>query len=110
MGGPASITLRPELVQKIRVLIYNGDEAWIDSLEEKGVLTETAPWTPWFTSSKTAPSGYITRYQAPGAAVDFSFVTIRLAGHMVPQFQPEASLVMLQNFLSSSSNEALLIV
>eukprot|EP00746_Dinoflagellata_sp_MGD_P009927 gnl/MRDRNA2_/MRDRNA2_120347_c0_seq1.p1 gnl/MRDRNA2_/MRDRNA2_120347_c0~~gnl/MRDRNA2_/MRDRNA2_120347_c0_seq1.p1 ORF type:complete len:509 (+),score=80.67 gnl/MRDRNA2_/MRDRNA2_120347_c0_seq1:90-1616(+) len=119
-SGPASITLWPELVQKIRVLIYNGDadacvpyngnEAWIDSLEEKGVLKETAPWTPWFTSSKVSPSGYITKYQAPGAAVDFSFATIRLAGHMVPQFQPEASLVMLQSFLSGSRNPALLIV
>merc|ERR1712151_19238 len=59
-SGPASITLWPELVQKIRVLIYNGDadacvpyngnEDWITSLEEKGYLQETSPWTPWYTS------------------------------------------------------------
>lgn len=116
-SGPASITLWPELVRKIRVLIYNGDadacvpyngnEEWIGSFEEKGILKETAPWTPWFTSSKRAPSGYKTEYRAPGAPVDFSFVTIRLAGHMVPQFQPEAALVMLQNFLDGPHTETI---
>lgn len=112
-SGPASITLWPELAQKIRVLIYNGDadacvpyngnEEWISSLEDKGVLEQKAPWTPWFSSKKRAPSGYITKYQAPGSSVDFSFVTIRLAGHMAPKYQPEASLVMLRNFFSGSS-------
>eukprot|EP00931_Biecheleriopsis_adriatica_P075577 TRINITY_DN49406_c0_g1_i1.p1 TRINITY_DN49406_c0_g1~~TRINITY_DN49406_c0_g1_i1.p1 ORF type:complete len:512 (+),score=91.59 TRINITY_DN49406_c0_g1_i1:80-1615(+) len=119
-SGPASITLWPELVQKLRVLIYNGDadacvpyngnEAWIDSFEEKGLLKETAPWTPWFAGSKRAPSGYITEYQAPGSSVDFSFATVRLAGHMVPQFQPEAALVMIQNFLDKASKDNSIVV
>merc|ERR1711879_558085 len=119
-SGPASITLWPELVQKIRVLIYNGDadacvpyngnEDWIGSLEDKGILKETVPWTPWFTSSKSAPSGYITKYQAPGASVDFSFATTRLAGHMAPKFQPEASLVMLRNFLDGPSKDRSIVV
>lgn len=113
-SGPASITLWPELAQKIRVLIYNGDadscvpyngnEDWVGSLEEKGVIKETSPWTPWFTSNKASPAGYVTRYQAPGASVDFSFATIRLAGHMAPTFQPEPSLVMLSNFLKGESS------
>ena len=34
-------------------------------------------------SSDRAPSGYATTYTVAGAAHDFSFVTIRLAGHMV---------------------------
>jgi hypothetical protein len=58
-SGPASITLWPELVQKMRVLIYNGDsdacvpykgnEEWTTSLETKGIVTEKKPWHPWFT-------------------------------------------------------------
>jgi len=109
-SGPASITLWPELAEKIRVLIYNGDadacvpyignEDWIESLEVKGQLKETKPWTPWYTSNKVTPAGYITKYQAPGSTTDFNFATIRLAGHMAPQFQPDASLVMLESFFA----------
>ncbi len=42
------------------------------------------PWTSWQASDGTA-GGYITVYQAPGS---FAFITIRGAGHMVPQVQP----------------------
>merc|ERR1712054_109614 len=125
-SGPASITLWPELSKKIRVLIYNGDadacvpyngnEAWIAELEEKGDLEETKPWTPWYSSSKsTTPSGYITKYQAPGllpvlgASPDFSFATIRLAGHMAPTFQPEASLAMLRSFLAGGAEHSVVV-
>jgi len=118
-SGPASITLWPELAKQIRVLIYNGDadacvpyngnEDWIESLENKGDLKETSPWTPWYTSNTRTPSGYITKYQAPGASVDFSFATIRLAGHMAPTFQPEATLTMLQNFLDGVGTKSLVV-
>mmetsp|Transcript_46777 Transcript_46777/g.109121 ORF Transcript_46777/g.109121 Transcript_46777/m.109121 type:complete len:499 (+) Transcript_46777:83-1579(+) len=113
LSGPASILLWPELAKKIRVLIYNGDadacvpyngnEDWVLSLEEQGVLKETSPWRPWYTSNTAAPAGYITQYEgAPG--LDFHFATIRLAGHMAPTFQPEASLVMLKSFLNTTKD------
>lgn len=35
-----------------------------------------------------------TRY-----VTDFDYVTIRGAGHMVPEYKPEAAFVMLQSFL-----------
>ena len=35
-------------------------------------------------------------------AKDFSFVTIRLAGHMVPTFQPAASLAFFERFLAKT--------
>jgi len=118
-SGPASITLWPELAKKLRVLIYNGDadacvpyngnEDWIASLEEKGDLEEKQPWTPWYTSNKRAPSGYITKYQAPGASVDFSFATIRLAGHMAPTFQPEPALVMLETFFNGAGTQSVVV-
>lgn len=113
-SGPASIVLYPELVTKLRLLIYNGDadacvpyianENWIARMEKQGDLQESSPWTPWFSTSKTAPAGYSTKYSAPhavkGREVEFEFKTIRLAGHMVPQYQPEAALTMITEFLA----------
>jgi hypothetical protein len=56
-SGPASITLYPELIKKLRILIYNGDadscvpykgnEEWITDLETQGLLKEDTPWRPW---------------------------------------------------------------
>merc|ERR1712054_653798 len=102
------------LVGKIDVLIYSGDsdacvpylgnEIVMATLEDQGALEETAAWSPWFDSNKAAPAGYITKYQAPGASTEVAFATIRLAGHMAPQFQPEASLVMLRNFFHQAAS------
>merc|ERR1712000_631579 len=111
-SGPASITLYPELVKKIHVMIYNGDadpcvpytgnEEWIGQLESRGVLQEKEAWSPWFTSNKRAPAGYITKYSVPGSNQPFEFVTVRIAGHMVPQFFPEAALTLFSDFLGTS--------
>jgi len=116
-SGPASIVLYPELVTKLRLLIYNGDsdacvpyianENWIARMEKQGDLQESTPWTPWFATTKRAPAGYVTKYTAPkavsGRDVEFQFKTIRLAGHMVPQFQPAAALTMITEFLAGDS-------
>jgi len=69
-------------------------------------LKETHAWAPWFDSTKASPAGYITRYQKPDATTDVSFATIRLAGHMTPQFRPEASYVMISNFFAASQAKA----
>jgi len=110
-SGPASITLYPELVKKIHVMIYNGDadpcvpyignEEWIGDLESQGILHEKAAWSPWFTSNKASPAGYVTKYSVPGSQQEFSFATVRLAGHMVPQFFPEAALTLISTFLEA---------
>lgn len=117
LSGPASITLYPELVKKVHILIYNGDadacvpyngnEEWIDMLESQGVLQEASPWKPWFKDGASKigpPAGYITEYDVPGSDFRFTFATVRLAGHMVPQFQPEAGLRMLGNFLADRTS------
>lgn len=116
-SGPASITLYPELAKHIRVFIYNGDsdscvpykgnEEWITSLVSNGVLQEKEAWTPWYTSQwPDMPAGYVTTYDVLGEdgkvdanAPDFTFLTIRLAGHMVPTFQPQASLNFFERIL-----------
>jgi len=110
--GPASVTLYPELVKKLRILIFNGDadacvpyignEEWISDLESQGVFTESKAWTPWFTgSSSAAPAGYVTEYDVPGASHGFTFATVRLAGHMVSTFQPEAGFDLFSRFISA---------
>merc|ERR1712146_849678 len=82
-SGPASVTLYPELVKKLRIFIYNGDadacvpyignEEWIGNLEKDGVFTESKAWTPWYTSSSSsAPAGYVTEYKVNGSEKDFS--------------------------------------
>lgn len=109
-SGPASITLWPRLSQQLRVLIYNGDadacvpyngnEEWVGMLEQRGILQQTAPWTPWYFGPSGVPRGYVTGYTAPGSGLDFSFATVRLAGHMAPRFQPEASFALISRFLA----------
>lgn len=101
-------------MKKLRLLIYNGDAdacvpyvgnvEWIRGLDDEGVLMESKPWTPWFTDSTTsAPAGYATEYRVSSGGKDFSFATIRLAGHMTPTFQPEASFNMFERWLARES-------
>lgn len=40
-------------------------------------------------------AGYVTEYASP---VRFAFVTVKRAGHMVPQYQPMRALAMMQRF------------
>jgi carboxypeptidase C (cathepsin A) len=51
-------------------------------------------WHPWHVNSQVA--GYATQYDANG----FSFVTVKGAGHMVPQFAPQAAFHMFKSFIN----------
>ncbi|KAK4480188.1 hypothetical protein RD792_013250 [Penstemon davidsonii] len=74
-----------------RVLIYSGDhdmcvpftgtQAWIQSLGFK-IVDE---WRPWVSNGQTA--GFLEKY-----AGDFTFLTIKGAGHTVPEYKPRESL------------------
>jgi len=118
-SGPASVTLYPELVKKLRILIFNGDadscvpyignEEWIGNLESQGVLKEKSPWTPWYTSNKATPAGYVTKYEIPEADTDFSFVTVRLSGHMVPEFRPEAGYQLFKDFIDAGKKQDIVV-
>ncbi len=68
----------------------------------QGVIKQNKAWHPWFDEAAAArvPAGYVTTYSVDGSPLDFSFLTIRLAGHMVPQFQPAAALAFFTKFLS----------
>eukprot|EP00519_Triparma_laevis_P011532 CAMPEP_0182510816 /NCGR_PEP_ID=MMETSP1321-20130603/29391_1 /TAXON_ID=91990 /ORGANISM="Bolidomonas sp., Strain RCC1657" /LENGTH=520 /DNA_ID=CAMNT_0024717359 /DNA_START=40 /DNA_END=1599 /DNA_ORIENTATION=- len=107
LSGPASVTLYPSLLQSgLRVLIYNGDadacvpyignEIWTTGMEERGYVEEVDAWHTWFIDEADATaSGASTSYKVLGDGMDesgkmFQFVTIRLAGHEVPGFNPRA--------------------
>jgi len=85
----------------IRVLIYNGDvdpgvnsfatQNWTSHLGFK----ETEEWRPWTVDDKSWLGGYVTRYEH-----DFDFLTVRGAGHMVPEFKPKATLEFLSKWLN----------
>ena len=100
-----SVTLYPQLIGKIRVLIYNGDadtvvpylgnEEWTSGVAKQAGFEVAAASHPWFHASRpNRPAGSATAYKRPGADADespsFNFVTFRLAGHEVPHFEPEA--------------------
>lgn len=114
-SGPASVTLYPQLINKIRVLIYNGDadtvvpylgnEEWTSGVAKQAGFEVAAASHPWFHASRpNRPAGSATAYKRPGADADespsFNFVTLRLAGHEVPHFEPEAAFAMISRFLT----------
>jgi len=61
------------------------------SIQDLG-LSVTTPWRPW--TAKMEVGGYVQQY-----AGGFTFITVRAAGHMVPSFQPERALILLNYFL-----------
>eukprot|EP00912_Choanoflagellata_sp_UC4_P002338 UC4_evm3s1468 len=72
-SGPASVTLYPSLVKKLRILIYNGDsdacvpykgnEEWTEDLAATGAIVEEKSWHPWFADKiPQVPAGYATTY------------------------------------------------
>lgn len=91
LQGPASVTLYPGLIGKIRIMIYNGDAdncvpyqgnaEWVDRLESTGLYSEKNAWRPWYAANMTwMPAGYVTEYVVKDSDLDFSFATVRLAG------------------------------
>jgi len=114
-SGPASITLYPALLAKLRILIYNGDadacvpyvgnEEWTAGLAAQGLLVEAKAWHPWYeTAGATRPVGYATSYRRAGdpptASPSFAFVTLRLAGHEAPHYEPATAFAMFERFIT----------
>eukprot|EP00936_MAST-01D_sp_MAST-1D-sp1_P000664 g664.t1 len=99
----------PLLVAKLRVLIYNGDadacvpytdnEQWTSAFAASNNIKELKPWHSWTTGDEQV-AGYATTY---AKANGFSFVTVRGAGHMVPQVKPKQALSMFEKFLAGNT-------
>ena len=88
------------LVSAFRVMHYSGDadpcvphvgtQRWIASL----ALPEVEAWHPWTAPGTMPVSGYATRY-----APNFTFATVRDAGHMAPRYKPRELLYLFDSWL-----------
>jgi len=90
-----------DIIPQIRVLIFNGDvdacvpyngnEWWTSTLG----VPETSSWASWSINGQVA--GYMTKYQ-----MGFQFVTVKGAGHMVPEYKPVEALTMFSKYLTNT--------
>lgn len=93
------IPLYPNILKNVRALIYNGDtdlacnflgdQRFVDSLDRKVV----APRRTWKLNGQVA--GFVKEFD------QITFLTVRGAGHMVPQDTPAEALHMLEAFLNN---------
>ncbi|KAL5836774.1 hypothetical protein ACOSQ3_013943 [Xanthoceras sorbifolium] len=87
-------------IQGYRALIYSGDhdmrvpftgsQAWTRSLGYK-IVDE---WRAWYSSYQDVASGYLQGYDH-----NLTFLTIKGAGHSVPEYKPRESLEFLRRWL-----------
>jgi len=96
------LPLYPTLIKNYRVLVYSGDtdgcvpetgsERWTFGL---GIPVKDA-WRPWMSASEQV-NGYVQTYDSN----DFTFATVKGAGHMVPQYQPSAAYDMFSRWVAN---------
>lgn len=109
------IPVYQQLLQSgLRIMVYSGDfdgrvpttgtRAWISQLG----LQVTKPWYPWVhggpresTTGGGQVSGYAQIYEK-----NFTFATVRAAGHLVPADQPKRSLALFRSFLKGEPLQA----
>eukprot|EP01012_Entosiphon_sulcatum_P037580 TRINITY_DN482_c0_g2_i1.p2 TRINITY_DN482_c0_g2~~TRINITY_DN482_c0_g2_i1.p2 ORF type:complete len:436 (-),score=108.95 TRINITY_DN482_c0_g2_i1:73-1380(-) len=94
------------IAQKKTIVVYSGDtdgcvpytgtEHWINSLNLP--LAKGTDWQVWTYDMPDGQQvgGHVTYYQG------LTFVTVRGAGHMVPQYAPEAALHMVQKTITGN--------
>ncbi|KAL6655438.1 hypothetical protein ACP70R_006264 [Stipagrostis hirtigluma subsp. patula] len=91
-------TIKWLIDKKLPVWIFSGDFDSVCPLPATRYsihdldLQVTIPWRPW--TANLEVGGYVQQYTG-----GFTFASVRGAGHMVPLFQPERALVLLDSFL-----------
>ena len=103
------IDLRPWYKEKIeegkyRILVYNGDvdtvvptigaDKWTSELGYRPLNGEE--WRPWTTDGGIDMGGYVTVYDTKQ---NFTFASVRGAGHMVPLYKPRQAYAMIKHFV-----------
>ncbi|EXC33987.1 Serine carboxypeptidase-like 34 [Morus notabilis] len=101
--APASVLpiIRKLVTGGLRVWVYSGDTdgripvtATRYTLKKLG-LEITQDWTPWYNNEEVG--GWTVEYKG------LVFVTIRGAGHEVPQFAPRQALLLIEHFLANKN-------
>eukprot|EP00656_Telonema_subtile_P043252 TRINITY_DN49631_c0_g1_i2.p1 TRINITY_DN49631_c0_g1~~TRINITY_DN49631_c0_g1_i2.p1 ORF type:complete len:483 (+),score=84.11 TRINITY_DN49631_c0_g1_i2:193-1641(+) len=89
-----------------RALVYNGDVdpgcnyLWAEASVAKIGPAEVEAWRPWVYDVSVVGEqlgGFVTAFEG-----NLTFATVHGAGHMSPQWRPEAVFNMLQRFLAGS--------
>ena len=103
----SSFDLYPKLLQRYKALTFNGDvdacvpfnsnADWVSLLAQQQGYETVQTWRPWLLND--VPAGYVTKYSTPGPG-NFTFVTVKEAGHMIPTFQPERAFALFQRWLN----------
>jgi carboxypeptidase C (cathepsin A) len=101
-GENSMIPIYQQLSGSDRMLVYNGDtDGCVNFMGSQDCVAAVgnkleADWHPWHFTDSAGPqvAGYVTNYN-----MNLSFVTVRGAGHMVPQWKPQQALLMLSTFL-----------
>jgi carboxypeptidase C (cathepsin A) len=113
--------LYSEMAGKVEIMVYNGDvdpacdyvsnQRCIDGLE----IPVAEPWRPWkysdphvydpshAESGGVQTGGWVTKYAATSLDKPLYFLTIKGAGHMVPQWKPRATATWLGRFLNGTA-------
>mmetsp|Transcript_87147 Transcript_87147/g.154272 ORF Transcript_87147/g.154272 Transcript_87147/m.154272 type:complete len:471 (+) Transcript_87147:46-1458(+) len=98
--------LYAKMAEKYRILVYNGDtdmacdylsDSWaVDSINV--TVDPDMDWVPWHMDEDGGQQtvGFVTRYQTK---LGLYFLTVKGAGHMVPQWKPAVASAMLERFL-----------
>ena len=97
-------------LQKYKILVYSGDTDssvpitgtwyWINKLRSELQLPVINPWRPWFypgdKAGESQVAGFVMELQG------LTFASVRGVGHMVPQWGPAQSFVMMKNYLAGT--------
>jgi hypothetical protein len=98
-----------QLVSKYRVLVYHGDtDMACDYIQGQAAMAATGleedqVWMPWSITDEEGAqtAGWSTTYSVLAPATGaLTFITVKGAGHMAPQWKPQESFAFFSRFLA----------
>jgi len=105
-------TIPPLLENGVRVLIYNGDDDFICNWIGSKNWTTELQWSKQKTFDQapdkpviidTMQAALVRSVSSTASPIQFSFMQVHGAGHMVPMDQPRTALYMISKFMSNQN-------